>query len=91
MWQGNASTKTRAEVRGGGKKPYAQKGTGNARRGSSRSPLLPGGGVVFGPKVCFLLQLALRMCKHEGTKQWHILMVTSDGLMTALRMGLFAE
>lgn len=47
---GTASTKTRAEVRGGGKKPYAQKGTGNARQGSSRTPLRPGGGVVFGPK-----------------------------------------
>src|SRR5580765_4715901 len=48
--QGTAKTKTRAEVRGGGKKPYKQKGTGNARRGSQRSPLLPGGGRVFGPK-----------------------------------------
>ncbi|KAK9829589.1 hypothetical protein WJX72_006711 [[Myrmecia] bisecta] len=47
---GTASTLTRAEVRGGGKKPYAQKGTGGARRGSSRSPLLPGGGISFGPK-----------------------------------------
>ncbi len=50
--QGTASTKTRAEVRGGGKKPYAQKGTGNARMGSKRTPLRPGGGVSFGPKVC---------------------------------------
>lgn len=50
-FQGTASTLTRAEVRGGGKKPYAQKGTGGARRGSSTSPLFPGGGVVFGPKV----------------------------------------
>eukprot|EP00884_Botryococcus_braunii_P022919 jgi/Botrbrau1/9310/Bobra.0111s0034.1 len=50
--EGNASTKTRAEVRGGGKKPYAQKGSGNARQGSKRSPLLPGGGVIFGPKPC---------------------------------------
>lgn len=50
--QGTASTKTRAEVRGGGKKPYAQKGSGNARQGSKRTPLRPGGGVVFGPKVC---------------------------------------
>lgn len=48
--QGNASTKTKAEVRGGGKKPFKQKGTGNARQGSSRSPLMPGGGAVFGPK-----------------------------------------
>ncbi|MCC5789853.1 MAG: 50S ribosomal protein L4 [Opitutales bacterium] len=48
--QGNASTKTRAEVRGGTKKPYRQKGTGNARRGSQRSPILVGGGIVFGPK-----------------------------------------
>ncbi|XP_002966361.2 50S ribosomal protein L4, chloroplastic [Selaginella moellendorffii] len=48
--RGTASTKTRAEVRGGGRKPYKQKGTGRARRGSQRTPLRPGGGIVFGPK-----------------------------------------
>lgn len=48
--QGNACTKTRAEVSGTGKKPYRQKHTGNARHGSRRSPIFRGGGIVFGPK-----------------------------------------
>jgi len=48
--QGNVSTKDRGEVSGGGKKPWAQKGTGRARAGSSRSPLWKKGGIAFGPK-----------------------------------------
>src|SRR3954466_8803727 len=48
--QGTHKAKTRAEVSGGGKKPFKQKGTGNARQGSIRSPLMPGGGTMFGPE-----------------------------------------
>jgi large subunit ribosomal protein L4 len=46
---GTAATKTRGQVRGGGRKPFRQKGTGRARQGTSRSPLMPGGGTIFGP------------------------------------------
>jgi large subunit ribosomal protein L4 len=60
--QGTASTKGRSNVRGGGRKAYRQKGTGNARRGTIRSPLLKGGGTVFGPKPrAYTIKLSRKM------------------------------
>jgi len=83
MRLGTAMAKTRAEVRGGGRKPYQQKGTGRARRGSSRSPLLVGGGKSFGPRQ---KSYAIKMNKKE--KQLAI----STALMAALpRMTLVSD
>ncbi len=64
--QWTASTKTKGEVSGGGKKPWKQKGTGRARAGSIRSPLFRGGGVVFGPKP--KTDFELKMNKKEKRK-----------------------
>ena len=63
---GTASTKTRRDVSGGGKKPFRQKGTGRARQGTSRSPLQRGGGTVFGPSST---QLQLSASQESAEKR----------------------
>ena len=65
MRQATAKTKTRAEVRGGGKKPWRQKGTGRARAGSNRSPIWVGGGTVFGPSGNQNYKLSMSKKSHE--------------------------
>jgi large subunit ribosomal protein L4 len=66
--RGTHKAKAKGEVRGGGKKPFKQKGTGNARQGSSRSPLNPGGGVIFGPTPRSYEYTLPRKLKQSGLK-----------------------
>lgn len=84
---GTQSTKTRAEVRGGGRKPYKQKGTGNARQGSTRAPHFSGGGVALGPKPRSysqktpkkMIKLALRSALSDRAAEGKVLVVDGWG------------
>jgi large subunit ribosomal protein L4 len=99
---GTHKTKSKGEVSGGGKKPFKQKGTGNARQGSSRSPLMPGGGVAFGPKprsYDFVLpkkvkQLGLRTALSYLAKEGRLFivdeMVECEGKTKSVATGLKA-
>ena len=87
---GTQSTKTRAEVRGGGKKPYRQKGTGNARQGSTRAPHWKGGGVALGPKPRSyaqrtpkkMVRLALHSALSDRAAEGKVLVLDSWGWET---------
>jgi large subunit ribosomal protein L4 len=87
---GTQSTKTRAEVSGGGKKPFKQKGTGNARQGSTRAPHFSGGGVALGPKPRKysqktpkkMIKLALRSALSDRANEGKIVVVDSWGIDT---------
>jgi len=87
---GTQSTKTRSEVSGGGKKPFKQKGTGNARQGSTRAPHYSGGGIALGPKPRKygqktpkkMINLALRSALSDRAAEGKVLVVDSWGLDT---------
>lgn len=86
--QGTHATKTKAMVSGGGKKPFRQKGTGNARQGSSRSPLMPGGGTAHGPQPRDYTEftnkkvkvLALKIALSEKVRHKKFLIVDDFGI-----------
>jgi len=89
--KGTASTKERAEVRGGGKKPWRQKGTGRARAGSTRSPIWVGGGTIFGPKprdYSFSVpkkvkKIALKSALTKKVREGKLIIVDSFGIPEA--------
>ncbi len=86
---GSANTKTRAEVRGGGRKPWRQKGTGRARAGSIRSPLWHGGGVVFGPKPRSYVQSMPQKMRQVAVRS--ALSVAKDKLVVVKSFDGFGE
>jgi large subunit ribosomal protein L4 len=96
--QGDACTKTRGDVNGSGKKPFRQKGNGRARQGEKRSPLMRGGGVVFGPKprdftVCMNRkekQLALKRALFEVADQKKLLVLKELKEMKAPKTAVMA-
>ncbi|MGH9021213.1 MAG: 50S ribosomal protein L4 [Acidimicrobiales bacterium] len=87
---GTQSTKTRSEVRGGGRKPYRQKGTGNARQGTIRAPQYPGGGIALGPKPRSyeqrtpkkMIRLALHSALSDRASEGRVALVDSFGAWT---------
>src|SRR5579863_8772005 len=96
---GTVATKTKGSVRGGGKKPFKQKGTGEARQGSSRSPLMPGGGTAFGPQPRDYSYTLPRQMKKAGLKTalsylmaegrlWVVDSLKSDGKTKTLHAAL---
>lgn len=96
---GTVATKTKGLVRGGGKKPFKQKGTGEARQGSSRSPLMPGGGTAFGPQPRDYSYTLPRQMKKAGLKTalsylmaegrlWIVDSLNSDGKTKSLNTAL---
>ena len=84
MRLGTAKTKTRTEVRGGGRKPYKQKGTGRARQGSIRTPLRRGGGVLFGPRGVGKARYSIRMNKKEKQLAISTALMGSTSKMTVV-------
>ncbi|HEV2416144.1 MAG TPA: 50S ribosomal protein L4 [Candidatus Dormibacteraeota bacterium] len=88
--QGNASTKTRANVRGGGAKPYRQKGTGRARHGSTREPSMKGGGKVFGPKPRDYSQKMPRQMRRLALRS-ALSQKASDGQVRVIEQFIFDE
>ena len=85
---GTASTKERSDVRGGGKKPYRQKGTGRARAGTIRSPLMRGGGTVFGPSPRSFVQKVSKKIRKQALKMALATKYRDDALVVLDRFEL---